>query len=151
MGWLVSNWVQRRAATEQNLRNAADAWRKAQAAVVEASDSFRQHYSELGAVSQAQPSTDVLMITIERGSISTGDRTDTTVVSFQFCSAKPSIVVTVDQTKIQEFWIAADSNHAFLVMQGNELAWDEFSRLALEEAFFPSAPVRSTRKLSIVK
>ena len=151
MGWLVSNWVQRRAATEQNLRNAADAWRNAQAAIADACDSFRHHYSKLGAVSQAQPSTDVFTITIEPCSNRTGDRTVTTVVAFQFFAGKPSIVVTVDQNKIQDFPIAADSDHAFLVMQGNELAWDEFSRLALEEAFFPSAPVRSTRKLSIVK
>ena len=151
MGWIVSNWVQRRAATEQNLRNAADAWRKAQAAIAEACDSFRQHYSALGAISQAQQSSDVLTITIERGSTRTGDRTVTTVVSFEFRAGKPSIVVTVDQNKIQEFMIAADSDHAFLVMQGNELVWDEFSRLALEEAFFPSAPARSSRKLSIVK
>ena len=151
MGWIVSNWVQRRAAREQNLRNAADAWRKAQAAIAEACDSFRQHYSDLGAISQAQQSSDVLTITIERGSTRTGDSTVTTLVSFEFRAGKPSIVVTVDQNKIQEFPIAADSDHAFLVMQGNELAWDEFSRLALEEAFFPSAPVRSSRKLSIVK
>src|SRR5215467_11846329 len=118
MGWIVSNWVQRRAAAEQNLRNVADAWRKAQVAIAEACDSFRQHYSELGAISQAQQSSDVLMITIERGSTRPGDRAVTTVVSFEFRAAKPSIVVTVDQNKMQEFMIAADSDHAFLVMQG---------------------------------
>src|SRR5512133_2850353 len=109
MGWSVSNWVQRRVATEQDLRNAANAWRKAQAAIAEACDSFRQHYSELGAISQAQQSSDVLMITIQRGSTRTGDRTVTTLVSFEFRAGKPSIVVTVDQNKIQEFPIAADS------------------------------------------
>jgi hypothetical protein len=68
------------------------------------------------------------------------------VVAFQSSAGKPSIVVTVDQNKVQEFPIAADSDHAFVVMQDNELFWDEFSRLALEEAFFPrhrSAPVES--------
>src|SRR5262249_39708183 len=140
MGWVVSNWVQRRAATEQNLRNAADIWKKVQATIAEACDSFRQHYPALGKISQTQPQTDVLLITIERGSVRTADCTIKSVVSIEFLAGRPSIVVTLDQGKIQEFPISADSDHAFLVIRGNELVWDEFSRLALEEVFFPPEP-----------
>jgi len=145
MGWIVSNWVQRRAATEQNLRNSAEVWKRAQATIAEACDSFRQLYPTLGTISEIQPTSDVLLITLERGAAGKTDCNIRTLVSLEFLAGKPSIVVRLDHQNVREFPIGADSDHAFLVLQGNELVWDEFSRLTLEQAFFPSEP--SSRSL----
>ena len=66
MSWIQNNWVERRAAKERYLRNAADVWRKAQAAIAEACDSLREHYAEVASVRRIKEKDDTVFITIVR-------------------------------------------------------------------------------------
>lgn len=73
-------------------------------------------------------------------------------LSIEFQAQAPRILVIVDGETIREFVVEADSDHAFISFQGNEVILDEFSRLALEEFFFgPSIPARGSLRLKRVK
>jgi len=139
MGWILSNWVERRAAREQNLKNAVDVWKKAQAAVAEACESLKEHYSDVASIRRTKQNGHVVTITITRRPTSEMQTQETLaprVVAMKFEPDKCEITVTVDDGTEQEFPIEADSDHAFLSLNGRELLLDEFSRFVLEEIFF---------------
>jgi hypothetical protein len=153
MGWILSNWVERRAAREQNLRNAADVWRKAQATIVEACDSLREYYADIATVTRTQQNGSVVRILIARTpapALRAEKTTRASLVSVEFHPDKPSIVVNHDHGKALEFPIEADSDHAFLTLQGDEILLDEFSRFALEEVFFGQEEMPA-RKMRLVR
>lgn len=155
MNWIVSNWVERRAATEQNLRNAADVWKRAQGVLAETCDSLARYYAGIASITRSQQNSDLITITITRGKGYTPPNEHaygTDVVSIKFYSEHPNIIVTINGLETQEFSIAADSDHAFIELQGNELVLDEFSRLVLEKAFFcKEEPVPSSPRLRLVR
>jgi len=154
MSWILSNWVERRAARERNLKNAVDVWRKVQAAIVEACESLKEYYADVATVATKQ-SHDLLTITITRPpthEMQEDQELRSTVVVIAFHADKCKITVTVGQGTAQEFPIDADSDHGFISRQGQELQLDEFSRFALEQAFF-SEPESALppRRLEIVR
>jgi hypothetical protein len=148
---MLTNWVERRASREQHLANAAEVWRKAQAAVAHACDSLRRYYSAVATIRIMKQSTDELVIAISR-SISSGTTeaerapAGTCLVSLKFVAKSPQIVVTNDRGRHERFPIEADCDHAYLSFQGRELLYDEFSRVVLEDSFFsPSGVVPAKR------
>jgi hypothetical protein len=119
---------------------------------VEACDSLREYYADIATVTRTQQNGNVVRILIARNPTTTpkGEKTSrTTLVSIEFQTGKPSIVVTLDRGKVLEFPIEADSDHAFLTLREDEILLDEFSRLALEDAFFGQEET-SARKLRLV-
>jgi hypothetical protein len=147
--------VERRAAKEQNLRNAAEVWKKARGALAATCDSLSKHYSPIARVKHSQSNRNLITITITRSHLSARRNQQayrTSVVSIEFQPEQPTIIVTIDGVKTQEFPIAADSDHAFIALHGSELIPDEFSRLALEEVFFSQTePAESSQKLRLVR
>ena len=143
MTWMLSNWVERRASKEQNLANAAEVWRKAQAAVTHASDSLRRHYSAVATIRVIKQGSDELVLAISKStSPNPGLRSaevGTCLVSLKFSREgpqSPQIVLTSNRGRQERFAIEADCDHAYLTSQGRELLYDEFSRLVLEDSFF---------------
>jgi hypothetical protein len=156
MSWILSNWVERRAAREQHLRNAADVWKKAQGAVAEACDSLERHYPNVATLRRTDLKEHLLVVTITRTPSGSrkGEVARTRVVEITFEAHKPQITITEDDNKTLEFPIEADSDHAFITLQGRELLPDEFSRFALEAAFFTpleATPAHSGRMLRILR
>ena len=155
MSWILSNWVERRAARERNLKNAFDLWKKAQAAVGEACESLKEHYADAATIQRIKQNHDLLTITITRppsSEMQVEETPRTTLVAIAFQADERSITVTVDQGMAQEFLIDADSDHAFISLQGRELVLDEFSRIVLEEAFFTrSESLSAYRRLRLVR
>jgi hypothetical protein len=155
MSWILSNWVERRAARERNLKNAFDLWKKVQAAVGDACESLKEHYPDVATIQRTKQNGDLLTITITRPPKSEMQADETpraTVVTTAFQSDERSITVTVDHGMAREFLIEADSDHAFISLQGRELLLDEFSRIVLEEAFFtrPESP-SAYKRLRLVR
>ena len=155
MNWILSNWVERRAARERNLKNAVDVWRKAQDAIAEACESLNEHYADVAIVGRTEQNRNLLTITITRPATSEMQADETSrsrVIAIEFQADKCKIAVTVGQGTTQEFPIEADSDHTFISWQGQELQLDEFSRFALERAFFgePESALPS-RGLRIVR
>ena len=145
MSLLLSNWVERRAAKERNLRNALDLLKKAQAAIAEACHSLSHHYSEVASLQRIKQDNNLVLLTITRVPSSVFyacDTPGTEVIAIEFEAEKPSITVTVAHRRIREFLIEADCDHAFITLQGRELPLDEFSRLALEDTFFTPPQLR---------
>jgi hypothetical protein len=140
MTWMLTNWVERRASREQHLANAAEVWRKAQAAVAHASDSLRRHYSAVATIRIIKQSTDELVLAISRstspGSTEGGPELGTCCISLKFFPKSPQIVLTSNRGRQERFPIQADCDHAYLSLQGRELLYDEFSRVVLEDSFF---------------
>jgi hypothetical protein len=153
MGWLLSNWVERRAAREQNLRSASEVWKKVQSALAATCDSLKKYYSGVATIQRTHLSNDVLAITVARKIPPGGETASATnVIVVEFQAQTPSIVATVDGDSIQEFAIKADSDHTFLTFEENEIVLDEFSQLVLEEVFFrPSVYAQRSPKLKLVK
>jgi hypothetical protein len=155
MGWILSNWVERRAAREQNLKNAVDVWKKAQGAVAEACESLKQHYGDLASIRRTKQNGHSVIITITRRlppEMQRGETLTPRVVAMKFESDTRKITVTVDHETEREYPIEADPDHAFLSLKGRELLLDEFSRLALEDVFFSQPePALSPRRLRIVR
>lgn len=153
MNWILSNWVERRAAKDKHLKNAANVWTAAQSAVAEACASLAKYYPHVAEVTWSRQNTTAVIITItqQRHTPSLENPPSTEVLLLTFDVAKLHIRVTRnDQTK--EFPICADSDHAFIASAGVELLLDEFSRLILEEAFFgESIPKKSSRKIRLVR
>lgn len=144
MSWMLNNWVERRAAKERYLRNAADVWRRAQATIAEACDSLREHYAEVASVRRIKENDDTVFITIARSRRSALEAYETVnVISIQFKPDGPGIAVKRGRSATLEFPIEADAEHAFITWEGRELLLDEFSRLVLEEAFFSPEGSRS--------
>jgi hypothetical protein len=145
MSLLLSNWVERRAAKERNLRNAIDLWKKAQEAIAEACHSLNHHYPDVATLRRIKQDNNLVLLTITPVPSSvfhTCDAPRTEVVAVEFEAEKPGITVTVAHRRIREFLIEADSDHAFITLQGRELPLDEFSRLTLEETFFTPPQLR---------
>lgn len=139
MNWMLSNWVERRASREQHLRAAADVWRNALAAILQAIGSLRRHYSDVATVEITEHNRDHVMIEILPRScrgLAAHDRGGAVVIDLQFLSEAPQIIVGMDRGRIQRFAIEADCDHAYLAFQGRELLLDEFSRIVLEDTFF---------------
>ena len=145
MTWMLTNWVERRASREQHLANAAEVWRKAQAAVAHASDSLRRHYSALATIRVIKQSTDELVLAISRStSPGPGERdseASTCLISLKFIPKSPQIVLTNNRGRQEKFSIEADCDHAYVSFQGRELLYDEFSRVVLEDSFFSQSGV----------
>ena len=143
MNWPMKNWVERRAAREQNLRNAGGVWKRAQAAVMEACDSLGEHYATIAKIERTKQDGRVVIRIIPASLSGQRPQTELTtkVVSIEFDPGRPAIVVTIDDMLFQEFPIQADSDHAFITLNSSELLLDEFSRLALEKTFFTTAEV----------
>jgi hypothetical protein len=145
MSLILSNWVERRAAKERNLRNAIDLWKKAQEAISEACRSLNHHYSDVAALRRIKQDDNLILLTITRvpSSLIHGcDPPGTEVVAVEFEGDRPGITVTVAHRRVREFLIEADCDHAFITLQGRELPLDEFSRLALEDTFFTPPQLR---------
>ena len=145
MSLLLSNWVERRAAKERNLRNAVDLWKKAQEAIAEACHSLNHYYSDVATLRRIRQDNNLVLFTITRGPssfIHACDTPGTEVVALEFESEKPGITLTVAHRRVREFLIEADCDHAFITLQGRELSLDEFSRLALEDTFFTPPQLR---------
>lgn len=145
MSWIVSNWVERRAARERHLRNASELWRSAQASIAGACDSLHEYYADVATVRQTKQNDNAILIAItQTPPLAKGQVLKTNLVSIEFEPEKAAISVAVDGMRTQEFPIDADPDHAFITRRGHEVLLDEFSRLALEEAFFsPPAPKQS--------
>lgn len=154
MNWMLNNWVERRAARERKLKNAIDVWKKAQNAIAEACDSLNQHFAEIARIQRTDRDRNLVIVTISRPPTSETNRDETgmtKVVRIQFEPDRPRIVVIEDHTKKQEFPIEADCDHVFVTLQGRELLLDDFSRLALEAAFFSfPRPTPAYKTLRIV-
>jgi hypothetical protein len=152
MNWIVSNWVDRRAARERHLKNAAEVWRKAQGALADACASLNQHYADIGRIERTSQGAHLVIVTI-RPATSDPNRdemTMTKVLRIRFDPDKPKIAVIEDR-KRQDFPIDADCDHAFVTLEGRELLLDEFSRHALETTFFSfSKPRQVHTTLTIV-
>ena len=145
MSLLLSNWVERRAARERNLKNANALWKKAQEAIAEACHSLNHYYSDVATLRRIKQDSNLVLLTITRVPslvIDACDAAGTEVVSIEFEAERPGIVVTAAHRRVREFLIEADSDHAFITLQGRELPLDEFSRLALEDAFFTPPQLR---------
>jgi hypothetical protein len=150
MSCMLNSWVERRAAKERYLRNAADVWRRAQAAIAEACDRLREHYSEVASVRRIKKNDDTVVITIARSRRSALVEYETVdVISIQFKPDAAGIAVKRGRSATLEFPIGADADDAFITWDGRELLLDEFSRLALEQAFRSpeGARYRTERKL----
>jgi len=150
MTWMLTNWVERRASREQHLANAAEVWRKAQAAVSHASDSLRRYYSAVATIRVIKQSADELVIAISRSS--SGGTTERAagasdcLICLNFSSKNPQINVTSNRGRHERFPIEADCDHAYLSSQGRELLYDEFSRVVLEDSFFSLSGVVVTKR-----
>lgn len=145
MSLLLSNWVERRAAKERNLRNATDLWKKAQNAIAEACHSLNYHYSDVAILRRIKQDDNLVLLTITRipsSVIHACDASGTEVVAVEFEAEKPGITVTVAHRRVRDFLIEADCDHAFITIQGRELPLDEFTRLALEDTFFTPPQLR---------
>jgi hypothetical protein len=141
MSEIPSNWVERRAASEQSVKNAADVWKRAQATIAEACDSLRRHYSEIATVRRTNWNSNVVIVSITRAPGAALENHALSIVAIQFEADKPAITTKFANGRTREFPIEADSDHAFIAIERRELPFDEFSRLALEEAFFsPPGP-----------
>lgn len=145
MSLLLSNWVERRAAKERNLRNALDLWKKAQAAIAESCHSLNHYYSDVATLRRIKQDSNLVLLTIARVPspvFPACDTPDTEIVAIEFEAETPAITVTVAHRRVREFLIEADCDHAFISLQGRELPLDEFSRLALEDTFFTPPQLR---------
>lgn len=145
MSLLLSNWVERRAAKERNLKNAIDVWKKAQETIAEACQSLNRHYPEIATLRRIKQDNNLVLLTITRvpsSLIHACDTYGTEVVAVEFEAEKPGITVTVAHRRVREFLIEADCDHAFITLQGRELPLDEFSRLTLEDTFFTPPQLR---------
>ena len=139
MSWMVSNWIERRAARERHLRDASGVWRSAQASIEEACDTLHQYYADVAIVRRTKQNDNILLVAITQVGKSSTTRADalrTNLVSFEFRPEPPVISVAVNGIATQEFPIDADPDHAFITLSGHEVLLDDFSRFALEEAFF---------------
>jgi hypothetical protein len=153
MSWILSNWVERRASKERNLRNAVEVWEKAQRSIADACNSLREHYANVGTLRSLKQDTCALTITITKDgdSLKTPENSKITVVSVTFQPNERTVSVATDSREIQEFVIEADCDHAFLTLDGSEILFDEFSRFVLEEAFFTPTMSNSYPRLTIVR
>jgi len=145
MSLLLSNWVERRAAKERNLKNAIDLWKKAQEAIAEACHSLNHHYPDVAILRRIKQDNNLVLLTITRPSSSAFracEMPGTEVLAVEFEAETPGITVTVAHRRVREFLIEADCDHAFVTMQGRELPLDEFSRLTLEDTFFTPPQLR---------
>jgi hypothetical protein len=144
MSLLLSNWVERRAAKERNLRNALDLWKKAQEAITEACRSLNRYYSDVATLRRIKQDNNLVLLTITRAPsvFHESDTPGTEIVAIEFEAEKPGITVTIAHRRVREFLIEADCDHAFITLQGRELLLDEFSRLALEDTFFTPPQLR---------
>lgn len=145
MSLLLSNWVERRAAKERNLRNAIDLWKKAQEAIAEACHSLNHHYAGVATLRRIKQDNNLVLLTITRvASLIThaSEISGTELVAVEFEAEIPGITVTAAHRRVREFQIEADCDHAFITLQGRELPLDEFSRLTLEDIFFTPPQLR---------
>jgi len=154
MSWILSNWVERRAAKDKNLRNAANVWTAVLAAIAEVCESLAKYYPHIAKVTWSRQNSAAVIITITQRGCSPAESDDeprTEVLWLTFDAAKLHIrVARNDQSK--EFPICADSDHAFIALAGTELPLDEFSRLVLEEAFFSEPlPKNSAGKIRLIR
>ena len=147
MTWMLSNWVERRASKEQHLANAIEVWRKAQAAVANASESLRRYYSSVATIRFVEQSSDEFVVAITRSTAAGAAEAEadvgTCVVSMKFLAKSPQILLTSNRGRKETFCIEADCDHAYLTLQGKELLYDEFSRVVLEDSFFNLSNVTS--------
>ncbi len=151
MSWIVRNWVERRAAKEQHLRNAGEVWKKAQAAIMEACDSLNEHYTRVAKIQRTQVNDRIVIKVMHQASGQPGSEPDATILSIEFDRDKRVITVMSEDNLLHEFGIQADSDHAFVTLKGIELLFDEFSRLALEQVFFTTTQAITHRhKLRLV-
>jgi hypothetical protein len=153
MSWILNNWVERRAAKERNLGNQAELWNKVQASLAEACDSLKKYYSHVACIRQTNQNGKILL-TITRSPLhlNHAERLSSAVVQIEFDDTKHQILVIVDHKKSRSFLIEADSDHTFITFHQRELLLDEFSQLALEEAFFTTSQAkRCDRTLRLVK
>jgi hypothetical protein len=112
---MLNSWVERRAAKERYLRNAADVWRRAQAAIAEACDRLREHYSEVASVRRINKNDDTVVITIARSRRSALVEYETVdVISIQFKPDAAGIAVKRGRSATLEFPIGADADDAFI-------------------------------------
>lgn len=133
---MSQNWIERRFAREENLRAAATVWEEAKLAITAACTSFRQHYTFAKVV--VYPSPTELAVEIVALSMPGTTRH----VAIRFDASTPAITVRVNAGTERVFPIEADEDHAYIEYDDQEISLDDFSRLALEDAFFNPVKVK---------
>ena len=83
---MVSNWVERRAAREQHLRSAADVWRKARTAILQAIGSLRRCYADVPTLELTEHNRNHI---IEITASNWQDHSPSVVVDVQFLAEAP--------------------------------------------------------------
>jgi len=147
MNWLVSNWVERRAARDRHLRKTSELWRNAQLSIEEACATLHQHYADVATVRRTKQNENLVVIAVTQVAKSSTAKTQaprTNLISIEFKPETPAVFVALNGLLTQEFPIDADPDHVFITLDGHEVLLDEFSRLALEEAFFNPPVVKQS-------
>jgi hypothetical protein len=141
-------WVERRYNRDKNLERAEGLWQEASAEIQADCKRFNILYASRG-TTQAHPSQERLIITVQDTGFPVPSRVATATV--QFNAASRSITSRVEKGEAsgdasydKNFLIDADESHVFITYEGKEVSLDEFSRLAIEIALFkPTLPKRA--------
>lgn len=139
------NWVDRRFGRERNLGKAVDVWNGAIAAVHSAVDSFngKDEYVKARVIPQTGHCVLVEVEHPQPDMPHMYHAEPKRSVTIAFGESQPAITVTIDAARAIPFQIEADETHCFLKFHDDEISADEFSELALKEAFFKPKPSSS--------
>lgn len=129
------NWIDRKSAREQNLKQDPEVWNGATSAIHDAISTFNEKYGKARVVPQNGYR---ILIEVEQqhefAHIYGADSTRRVVIILD--QAKLAITTKLDAEPARTFQIEADETHCFLKYAGKEINYDEFSKLALEDACF---------------
>lgn len=128
---MLSNWVERRAARERNLKNASEVWGKACESITEACNSLRRLYPDLGHIRATMHGRNMLRIVVR-----SDETLDEMLVSVEFRTGDLKIVATAGSERILEFVVDADCDHGFVAFKEREILFDELSQLIMEDVVF---------------
>jgi hypothetical protein len=144
------NWVDRRFARERNFAQAVDVWNSIVGAIHDVVESFNREgkYGRATVFSQNSP---LLRIEVEQTHGNAYVRPTETMrrrVTIGFNNGnEPAITASLDAEPLVTFPIEADEIHCFVRHRGAEISPDDFSKIALEKAFFTPKTLAPARHL----
>jgi hypothetical protein len=143
------NWVDRKFARERNLGKATAVWNSSIAAIHDAVKSFTDN-GEYGTAQIFPQNGDRILVEVEQpqhenAHIYIADPKRRVQIAFD--PATPAITAAVDGSPVKTFPLEADETHCFLKFGGVEISPDEFSKHALNEAFFTPKTLPPPRRV----
>jgi hypothetical protein len=132
------NWIERRFHREDSLRHTEDLWQSISTAIDNTCKSFNAHYAEIGTANFQPQNGHSILIEINHQA-NRNIRMDTKR-RVRITFSGQAINVTIDEHPAKTFPIDSDGERCFIkspkLPKGEELTPDQFSEVALTDAFF---------------